>query len=63
MKREIEQIAKDWLVDENYDEDQYVFRGSNSPHGVNHEGIPLSQVLADFAEWTESVKLFNTNEK
>jgi hypothetical protein len=51
MKKEnLIQLAKDWLCDNDYDDRQYVTKGGNSPHGVNHEGLPLEEVLAAFAE-------------
>jgi hypothetical protein len=51
MKKEnLIQLAKDWLCDNDYDDRQYVTKGGNSPHGVNHEGFLLEEVLAAFAE-------------
>ena len=44
------QQAKDWLSQNNYDNDQYVFLNSNSPNGVNAEGKELEVVLAEYAE-------------
>ena len=42
------QQAKDWLAQNNYDDNQYVFLNGNSPHGVNKEGQPLESVLANY---------------
>jgi hypothetical protein len=59
------QLAKDWLCDNDYDDRQYVTKGGNSPHGVNHEGFLLEEVLADFAEAVkrfEKEETFNTSE-
>lgn len=42
------QQAKDWLAQNNYDDNQYVFLNGNSPHGVNKEGQPLESVLTNY---------------
>lgn len=51
------QQATDWLAQNNYDDNQFVFLNSNSPYGVNAEGQRLEEVLADYAQ------TFNTKEK
>jgi hypothetical protein len=48
MKEQQLQQAKDWLAQNNYDDNQYVFLNGNSPHGVNKEGQPLESVLANY---------------
>ena len=44
------QQAKDWLAQNNYDDNQFVFLNSNSPYGVDAEGQRLEEVLADYAQ-------------
>lgn len=51
------QEAKNWLAQNNYDDNQYVFLNGNSPYGVNAEGKPLEEVLSEYAE------TFKTKEK
>ena len=51
------QQATDWLAQNNYDDNQFVFLNSNSPYGVNAEGQRLEEVLADYAQ------TFNTKER
>ena len=51
------QQAKDWLAQNNYDDNQFVFLNSNSPYGVDAEGQRLEEVLADYAQ------TFKTKEK
>ena len=57
MKEQQLQQAKDWLAQNNYDDNQFVFLNSNSPYGVDAEGQRLEEVLADYAQ------TFNTKEK
>ena len=51
MKNEKIQQAEDWLSQNNYDDNQYVFLNSNSPNGVNAEGQKLEELLAEYAEF------------
>ena len=57
MKEQQLQQAKDWLAQNNYDDNQFVFLNSNSPYGVDAEGQRLEEVLADYAQ------TFNTKER
>ena len=50
MKEQQLQQAKDWLAQNNYDDNQFVFLNSNSPYGVDAEGQRLEEVLADYAQ-------------
>jgi hypothetical protein len=51
MKNEKIQKAEDWLSQNNYDENQYVFLNSNSLNGVNSEGQKLEELLAEYEEF------------
>ena len=51
MKNEKIQQAEDWLSQNNYDDNQYVFLNSNSPNGVNSEGQKLEELLAEYEEF------------
>ena len=51
MKNEKIQKAEDWLSQNNYDDNQYVFLNSNSPNGVNSEGQKLEELLAEYEEF------------
>jgi hypothetical protein len=51
MKNEKIQQAEDWLSQNNYDDNQYVFLNSNSPNGVNLEGKKLEELLAEYEEF------------
>ena len=51
MKNEKIQLAEDWLSQNNYDDNQYVFLNSNSPNGFNSEGQKLEELLAEYAEF------------
>ena len=51
MKNEKIQKAEDWLSQNNYDDNQYVFLNSNSPNGVNREGQKLEELLAEYEEF------------
>ena len=48
MTQEQIQQAKDWLAQNNYDDNQYVFLNGNSPYGVDAEGQLLESVLANY---------------
>ena len=51
MKNEKIQKAEDWLSQNNYDDNQYVFLNSNSPNGVNSEGQKLEELLAEYEDF------------
>ena len=51
MKNKKIQKAQDWLSQNNYDDNQYVFLNSNSPNGVNSEGQKLEELLAEYEEF------------
>jgi len=51
MKNKKIQQAEDWLSQNNYDDNQYVFLNSNSPNGVNAEGQKLEELLAEYGEF------------
>ena len=50
-------IAENWLFENDYDDNQYVIQGNDSPFGPKAKEISLTEVLAQF------VKTFNTKEK
>lgn len=51
MKNEKIQKAEDWLSQNNYDDNQYVFLNSNSPNGIIREGQKLEELLAEYEEF------------
>ena len=62
MKNEKIQQAEDWLSQNNYDDNQYVFLNSNSPNGVNSEGQKLEELLAEYEDfiWKQLNEIIET---
>ena len=62
MKNEKIQKAEDWLSQNNYDDNQYVFLNSNSPNGVNSEGQKLEELLAEYEDfiWKQLNEIIET---